>query len=320
MAKIIKLKTEHVSQMKTLFEVLKEILSDTTIEFVRPPNSDDENKAKKKGKKTDETEENTSSFGGMRILTVSPDKTVLIHLKLHAHNFTEFVCKPKNYEIGVNLGLLNKMFKSTDHDDDLVMYVDNDDKQVLVLSVNNSDMKRSTESKIKLIENEPSNINLPPVEPDVMVSMNAAEFHKMCKDMIYIGQYLEIQCTNNTLIFKCEGSEATRETKYTANENGVKILYNNPNKNLIIQGIYELKHLNLFSKCASLSSDIQLLMRVKKFPLCIKYTVATLGDFIVCISPGEPQTKDTYDETDSLFQSEDEGVVLKKNLDDKEEN
>jgi proliferating cell nuclear antigen len=319
MVKIVKLKTEHVAQMRTLFEVLKEILADTTIEFIRQHETDedktsDKSKKSRKNKKDNECTRNIP-FSGMRILTVSPEKTVLICLKLHAHKFIEFVCKPKIYEIGVNLVTLNRMLKSTDKEDELEMYVDNDDKQSLVLSVNNSEIRRSTEFKLKLMDIDPTNIQLPPVEPDVMITMDASEFHKLCKDMAQIGQFLEIKCTNNTLIFTCDGNNSSRETKYTANEEGVKIVFVNPNKQLIIQGVYELKHLNLFSKCASLSNDIQILMKVHKYPLCITYTVATLGDFIACISPIESQAKSTYEETEALYQSDDE-IVLKKDFDD----
>lgn len=323
MVKIVRLKTEHVAQMRTLFEVLKEILADTTIEFIRQPDettedvlSPEKGKKNRKGKKgTDSDVVKSAPFSGMRILTVSPEKTVLICLKLHAHKFIEFTCKPKTYEIGVNLVALNRMLKSTDREDELEMYVDNEDKQSLVLIVNSSEKSRNTEFKLKLMDIDPTDIKLPPVEPDVMITMEANEFHKLCKDMSQIGQFLEIKCTNNTLFFTCEGSNSSRETKYTANEDGVKIVFVNPNKQLIIQGVYELKHLNLFSKCASLSNDIQLLMKVQKYPLCITYTVATLGDFIACISPIEAQNKGTYEETEALYQSDDE-VALKKEFDD----
>lgn len=326
MVKIVKLKTEHVAQMRTLFEVLKEILADTTIEFIRQPEetedkTSDDNDKNKKGKKRNKGPENKTSkppFSGMRILTVSPEKTVLICLKLEAHKFIEFVCKPKTYEIGVNLVTLNRMLKSTDKEDELEMYVDNDDKQSLVLSVNNSEIRRSTEFKLKLMDIDPSDIKLPPVEPDVRITMDAGEFHKLCKDMAQIGQFLEIKCTNKTLIFTCDGNNSSRETKYIANEDGVKISVDHPNKQLIIQGVYELKHLNLFSKCASLSNDIQLLMKVHKFPLCITYTVATLGDFIACISPIEAQAKSTYEETEALYQEEDDDIVLKKDFEEDE--
>lgn len=305
MVKIVKIKTEHVSEMRTLFEVLKEILADTTIEFIKQAEEvEDDTRMDKKKKKKSDSETKPSQFSGMRIMTVSPENTVLICLKLYAHKFIEFVCRPKTHTIGVSLVTLNKMLKSTDNEDDLEMYVDNDDNQSLVLSVSNSEIGRSSEFKLKLMDIDQVSIKLPPVEPDVMITMDASEFHKLCKDMAQIGQFLEIKCTNSTLIFTCEGRNATRETKYTANDAGVKIMFTNPNKQLIIQGVYELKHLNLFAKCASLSNDIQLLMKVQKYPLCITYTVATLGEFIACITPIGEQPKETYEETTALYASD----------------
>ena len=302
MVKIVKIKTELVTPMRTLFEVLKEILADTTIEFIRQPDEvEDDKKIDKKKKKKSDGESKATPFSGMRIMTVSPENTVLLCLKLHSQKFIEFVCKPKTCNIGVNLVALNKLLKSADKEDQLEMYIDNDDSQSLVLAVSNSEIQRNSEFKLKLMDIDPVLIKLPPVEPDVMITMDATEFHKLCKDMAQIGQFLEIKCTNSTLIFTCEGGNSSRETKYTANDNGVKIIFTNSNKNLIIQGVYELKHINLFAKCATLSSDVQLLMRVQKFPLCITYTVASLGELIACITPIEAQPKNTYEGTEELY-------------------
>lgn len=232
------------------------------------------------------------------------------------------MCKHKTYEIGVNLALLNKMLKVTEKDDEFELYIDNDDKQNLYMNVGSSDVKRITEFKMKLMEVSPTNLSLPDVNFDVMITMSSAEFRNLCKNMAPFGKHLEIKCTNNTLFFTCEGENTSIDTKYYANDDGIKIVYTNPNKELIIQGIYELKHLNLFSKCVSLSSEVQLMMKVKTFPLVIKYTVATLGEFTACITPINPSTTQitqSYENCETLYQSDDE-VLIKKDLeyDDKE--
>lgn len=324
MVKEVKIKTEHVAQMRTLFEVLKEILMEATIEFIQQPAETEEDttsvKKKNKNKKASEGEPaKPAPFSGMRILAIAPSNAFLLCLKLHAHKFMEFVCKYATYDIGVNMGALHKMLKSTDHEDELEMCVDNDDKQSLLISVNNSGIRRSTEFKLKLLDISKPNIKLPPVEPDVMITMSASEFHKLCKNMIQIGPYLEVKCTNNTLIFSCEGSNSSCETKYTTDDNGIKISILNPDKRLIFQGVYELKHINIFSKCASLSPDLQLLMKVNKYPLCIQYTVATLGDFVACMSPIiDSQAKNSFDEAADLYKSDDEDVALKDEFADED--
>ena len=304
MSKLIRIKTEHVRDIKTLFEVLKEILSDTTIEFLDPP-------IKKKKQTKSEREDDAPQFRGMRILTISPEKTVLICLKLRAKQFGKFECKNEKYEIGVNLVQLNKMLKMADNEDEIEMYVDSDNIQELVLSVSNENLKRTRDFKLKLMDIDPTQVKPPNVESDVMITMNASEFHKICKDMAQIGQYLEIKCTNNTLIFTCEGDNGSCDTRYATTDDGVKIMFCNQNKQLIIQGIYELRHLNLFSKCANLSNDIQLLMKVTKFPLVITYTVATLGEFIACVAPADLKEKKRFEDVEQLYQS-DEDVNIKE--------
>ena len=54
--------------------------------------------------------------------------------------------------------------------------------------------------------------------------------------------------------------------------------------NNIVQGIFELKNIILFTKCASLCNDIQIYMK-NDFALTIVYTIATLGTITIAISP-----------------------------------
>ncbi len=54
-------------------------------------------------------------------------------------------------------------------------------------------------------------------------------------------------------------------------------------------------------------------MKVDKFPLCIKYSVATLGSFVACIAPKESSDvkNNSYEDNEELYQ-EDDDVELKK--------
>jgi proliferating cell nuclear antigen len=315
MGKKVYLKTPHVQALKTLIEVLATILVDITIEFTgnKVKISSSEEKGKKSKKHSQESK--NTQFNGLKILATSSEKTVLICLKLYASEFTEFACKNKpdnRYLIGVNIISLYKLMKTIDNKEDtLELYIDNDDIQSLVLSVSYSKMGRKSDSKLRLIEYEPVSITPPPVEADVMITMSATEFHKICKDMIQIGSEVEIKCTMSTLIFTCVGDNMSIDKRYTISEDGIKIVFTNQNKNLIIQGMYKLREINMFSKCASLSTHVQLMMKVNKYPLIIQYTVATLGDFIACISPIEPKIMDsTYKENEELYAS-DEEIELK---------
>lgn len=323
MSHIVYLKTEHVRQMRTLFEVLRDIMNETPIEFIGVSDDKSDTDKKGKGKKTktstSDGEKKTQPFSGVRILNMSPEKTVLVYLRLAAENFTKFECNSKtgSWEIGVNLLSLNKLLKSADNEDELVMYIDKDDIQSLVLSVNNSEIMKRSELKLKLMDIGPMDLKPPPIEYDVDVTMNSNDFHKLCKDMAQLSSSMEIRCTKNTIVFMCEGY-ASRATSYTASNSGVKIQFSTKSQDKIAQGVYELKHLNQFSKCASLSPYVQLLMKVTKYPLCIKYSVATLGTFVACITPKEAtDTKNTFEDAEELYQSDgDDDIKLKKEFEE----
>ena len=52
----------------------------------------------------------------------------------------------------------------------------------------------------------------------------------------------------------------------------------------IVQGIFDLKHLVQFSKCANLSNSIKIHFK-NDFPLIIQCEVANLGTIKLCLVP-----------------------------------
>lgn len=323
-SKIVYLKTEHVIPMKILFEVMKDILPDTIIEFVGEPKPDDKKKQIiKKGNiqvKKNNIDKNKKviepvKWTGIRIMNVDPTKSILISLKLDGSQFQEFKCATEIFSIGVNLVALNKLLKTIDKEDELVMHVDSNNSQFLMISMFNNDLKRETEFKLKLMDLDPGPLKIPPTELDVVVTIRANEFHKVCRNMGQIADFIEIKCTEKSITFSCKSDSAEQQTSFMSSD-GVKITYSEASKNkqLIVQGIYELSKLNIFNKCGSLCEEIQLFMR-NDYPLCIQYTVATLGKFLVCIVPvNEKQTKDNFSDEDELYQSDDEEIKLKDNF------
>jgi proliferating cell nuclear antigen PCNA len=252
---------------------------------------------------------------GIRIMNVDPTKSILISVKLYASQFQEFICKESKYEIGVSLLQLNKILKTIDKDDIITLCVDNDNEQFLVVSLFNNEKRKNTEFKLKLMDLDPCPLEIPATEIDVIITMGSNEFHKICRNMGQIAEYVEIKCTEKNITFSCKGECSEQQTSFGASENGVKITYANNNKQMIVQGIYELQKLNIFTKCASLSSgsEIQLFMK-NDYPLSIKYTVATLGKFIVSIVPvDEKQTKNSYSDEDEFYESDNEEIKMKNN-------
>ena len=52
----------------------------------------------------------------------------------------------------------------------------------------------------------------------------------------------------------------------------------------IVQGIFALKHLVLFTKCTNLCNQIEMYLK-NDYPLIIQYNVANLGSIKLCLAP-----------------------------------
>ena len=84
-------------------------------------------------------------------------------------------------------------------------------------------------------------------------------------------------------IFRCLGDFASQETIIGEMGGGLSFI-KNQNRDEIVQGVFALKHLVLFSKCTNLCNSIELYLK-NDYPLIIKYTVASLGEIKLCLAP-----------------------------------
>jgi proliferating cell nuclear antigen PCNA len=280
---IFSLSTEHVMPLKLLLEVLKEILTDVNIEFYSEQESESNDKQ--------ESDSNDKQDGCIRIKAVDPTKTVLISMKLDAKQFHSYICNDKKIVLGINLPIMNKLFKTIDKEDILTMYYAKDDKEHINIQVENPEKGKRTNDQIKLLDLDTTHIDLPKIVCDAVITMSAAEFHKICREMYSFGEYVDIRCTANSIEFKCTGDAVNRSISYTKG-NLVNIVVKN---NKIVQGIYELKHIVLFTKCANLCDEIQIFMN-NNFPLIIRYTIATLGKLWLCITHITRRSINNYDD------------------------
>lgn len=345
--KILEVMTEHTGPIKILVEVLKDMLPEANIEFLKKGDSDkkkaeiedisdDESDSKSKSKsktkikkkkdkkskqsKDEDIDEEASSDdeddksvkkdkGGIRITAVDMSKTVLINLKLDACNFSTFKCKKKKITLGVNLGAFHKFLKSMDKDDNLTLYQEHDSNNNLFMNINNDEGSKETDFTLKLLELKKTKLVIPDIAFEAQVTINSQEFHKICREMKSIADYVEIKCLKNKLIFTCKGDLGDRKSVYKTDsiDNKVSIEHNHKDnsKPFVIEGIYELKNLVMFAKCATLSNEIQIYLK-SDYALVIKYTVATLGRLYLCLSPVKNETMQNNKYEDEEFYSDDE--------------
>ena len=252
---ILEVKTVQSSAFRILIEALKEILTDANLEF------DD---------------------SGIKIMAMDSSHTVLVHLKLNADSFEEFKCVNKLI-LGINMINLFKLIKTMSNNDTLTLYVEEENQSVLGIKIENSEKNTITRYKLNLMDLHEEQIQIPPTIFESVITLPSSDFQKICRDMHNLADDIEIKSLGSQLIFNCKGEFASQETCIGEANSGMTFVQNqNPDE--IVQGLFALKHLVLFSKCTNLCNSIELYLK-NDYPLIIKYTVASLGSIKLCLAP-----------------------------------
>jgi len=251
----MELKTVQTNAFKTLTEALKEILTDANIEF------------------TD---------SAMKIITMDPTQTILVHLKLEKDNFESYYCKHKIF-IGVNMLNFFKLIRTLTNNDALTLFIEEGNTNLLGIRIENGEKNSLTTYYLNLIEVDEASYQIPPAQFESIITMPSGEFNKICRDMINLADIIEIKSVGSQLIFSCKGEFASQETIIGETNNGLNFVKSTTEDN-IIQGYYNLKHLVLFTKCTNLCNSIEMYMK-NNFPIVIKFSVGSIGSLKLALAP-----------------------------------
>jgi proliferating cell nuclear antigen len=258
---VLTIKTVQIAPFRTLMIALKDILLETNISF-QPD--------------------------GIRIINMDKSHTILVHLYLAASNFEFYECKKDKIIIGVNMFHLFKLINSIDNDDTLTIYIENNDYydgivSHLALKFENGDIKQCKTQKLKLIEPEQDELEVPDVKFSSIINLPSADFQKIIRDLSCISDKLEIKSVGSELIFKCQGQFASAEIHRAEADESMKFILKQDSSK-VIQGEFSLKNLGYFIKCTNLCPQIEVYLE-NDLPLVVKYNVASLGEIKLGLVP-----------------------------------
>lgn len=249
----LEIRTVQSSAFKILIEALKELLVDTSMEF-------DEN--------------------GVRIVSLDNSKVVLVHLKLEAKKFEYYYCEGK-ISIGVNMLNLFKLMRTINSNDTLTLFIENADINHLGIKIENSEKNQKTVYKLNLLDLNNPIISIDPVEFNSQITLPSVDFQKIIRDMNQIAEFVEIKNINTQLILTCQGEFCSQETILMDNE-GMNT-FNNNKTDEIVQGVFSLKYLVLFTKCTNLCSTVSLYLK-NDYPIICVWDVASLGSISLALA------------------------------------
>lgn len=249
---VLYLKSIQGNAIRTLFEVLKEIVHDVTLRI-------------------DPT--------GMKLLTLDGARCALVYMRLRADAFEEFHCEG-SFSLGVNMSSMFKLVKTSGSHDTITMYMDDIQSNELGIKIQNADKNSVTSFALKLLDVDDEVISMPDVEFDNVITMPSAFFQRLCRDMLNLGDTMIIKSSGNQLVLGCNGDFARQETVIGEADAGMTM---SSKTDKVIGGKFSLKYLSLFCKATNLSNTIELFLK-DSYPLILRYNVASLGELRFCVA------------------------------------
>jgi len=256
---LFEIRTVQSAALRTLIEALKEILTEANLEF-------------------DAT--------GIKVIDVDETHTVLTYLRLNADRFEYFYC-PAKYVLGINMLYLFKLIKTLSNNDSLTLFLPAANPNKLGIRAENAEKGTTNTWMMKLFDTNVENIEFPNITFTSIIHMPSTDFQKICRDFNALAEKLEITSSSSDLIFRCMGDFVDGETVIMSNNQGGIEVQRNTSE--IVQGVFELKYLVLFTKCTNLCTSTQIHLK-NDYPLVLRYMVANLGEVRLVLAPQKQKT------------------------------
>jgi len=254
----LEIKTVQSSVFKILIEALKELLTDTVVEITE---------------------------AGIKIVSLDSSHVILVHLHMDARKFELYRCDGPR-KIGINMLNFYKIIKTINSNDTLTLFMKKNDNNHLGVEIENREKNTKTTYKLNLLDLDNTKLEIPAASFNSVITLPSADFQKICRDMQNIADsaapFVEIKTINRELILTCKGDFCTQETVMRDSDNVT--VEHEKNSMDIVQGVFNLKFLCLFTKATNLSKMVELYLK-NDYPLIVRYSVASLGEIKMCLAP-----------------------------------
>ncbi len=275
---ILELKTTQTAAIKVLTDTLNSLLTD--VNFVFYPNiiESDLNDQKQ--------------VGGIIIKEINKTGTILVYVKLDADKFDTYYYNynKNNISLGINLNNLLKCLKCMSHYDTMTWAIDSDDINKLIIILESSERKEKKTFKLNLMDLEDKKYEVEPIDFPYSITLPSQDFHKYCKDMFSATDKIEIMCTSNKVIFSGIGELGQIDFEVAETNGGLIIETNHNCFDEIVQGLFELRFLIIFTKCTNLGNTVTLYLK-NDYPLIVQYCIGALGSIKLVLSPSKQDDK-----------------------------
>ena len=202
---------------------------------------------------------------------------ILLDIKLDANKFQIYKFKYTTKKmIGLNLQHLYKMLKSIKKKDTVEIFINKDNDNNFGIKIIPKDNTRVTTSYIKIQNIQNINVQLEQKNTKPIIILSS-DFQKMIKDMITIGNTIEITSTTHSINFNCiTDGVYSREVTFGSPEEDEE---DDKNK---YKDCFYTDQLHKLIKLSGLGQKLNIHTSPDK-PLCISCNVGTIGNVQVYV-------------------------------------
>jgi proliferating cell nuclear antigen len=288
MVYIIELKTTQTAAIKIVVDAVNSLLTDANLDFYpyyiedSPKDSDNDTDSK-----ISETE-NKKTVGGIILKEVNKTGKILIYMRLEADKFDvyKYNYHKSKLSLGIDINNLLKCLKCMSNFDTMTWLVDDEDINKLIIILESTEKKEKKTFKLNLMDIEEETYDISPIQFPYSIILPSQDFHKYCKDMATSTDKIEIKATSNRLFFSGKGEIGNIDFEVGETNGGLSIISTTSNTNEIVQGLFELKFLLIFTKCTNLCNQVTLFLK-NDYPIILTYQIASLGEIKLVLSPSK---------------------------------
>lgn len=254
---ILHVKTVTSSVIRTLFEVLKEVMHDFNLIV---------------------TEDS------MKITNMNEQGTALVYMKMEASNFASYYCeatKSNPLVLGIMSHSILKIIKTIKNEDTISFLVKRDNPRELIIRREN-DVKNTLYKHFYTLYNiDYPEINIPAIEFDAEISLPSNTLQETFKNYnSFDTDIVELKSIGQQLILSTPSALGKHDSIIGPSTNTV---FERESEN-VVQGRFKLKYLLLFAKASNLCNTVQVYLKNDK-PLILSYNIGSLGEIKFIISP-----------------------------------
>jgi len=220
---------------------------------------------------------------GLGLQAMDSSHVSLVAVKIPRESFDDFRCD-RNLSLGLNLGVVTKIIKTANNDDNLTLRASSPSDQVCFL-IESRNRNKVSEYNIRQLDLDTEHLDIPTTDYDCVIRLPSVEFQRICRDLSQVGESVVIDCDKEGVAFASSGDLGTGNVKLAqtadVDRREESVVIELKEKTTLT---FALRYLNLFTKATPLSAQVKLSMS-EDVPLVVEYSIGESGYIRYYLAP-----------------------------------